>query len=835
MLAFRRSVQNSRTMRRTRTGLPLTLLCRGILGVGILMPTLAMANLGTAGRSFQRSDRIVSTSVFHWFGANDGQLSGPWRPIEGRENWTGDVAFWQGQIKQMMAANIDVLYVHLFNHVHEQKRVNLFNALGQLRAQGYDVPKVAPFLDPPLTWFDSRIDVATAAGKQAFADQYIRFYSQYYSVNTDKHADSYIATIDGKLHLVTWHVFANLDNIGSLTRNDLTSRLAAAFGDKHPMFNNGINMVTTALNPPTLTFADEKVPLFEINQYYRDVTYNNLRSAQLKAGYWDQNVRNPGDQLKRDGGVHYRTAWEQAVAARGTLRRVYIESWNEYDEGSGIYAANPGPPYIAPGSANTNTDVWSTTNDPFEYIKTTADGARRFNDVPDRDARILWDNFPIKMRPGETRTVQVIVRNQGDLSWTAAQNYKFGQQEFLPGETMFGPGRYLLDDTANEIPFYGGVFRGRPVTFDIQITAPQTLGTYQTHWGMLQEHVTWFGQVLQQTITVTNNPSSDWKSLGGDWNDSANWYNGIPNAVGAEAVITGLPGPPRTVYTDAPVVLGTLRLDNPSTCVIAGSGSLTLQAGGSTPALVEVSRGEHKINLPLTIASNTTLSVATDTALKISDPVTILPGKTLSQSGSGTVIFESIVRVLESAQLSLSGAGRLHIHRMSLATDARLDLNHSIATFDMAPQQIRTYLGQGRIISSLSDEQHRLGYATSDSQQTIVGLAWAGDVDLSGFVDFADLQVLAAHWQSTNAVWTEGDLDYDGLVGLADLMLLAGNWRESSDAFYAALAELGLPAVAVPEPAAAVVVAGIGWGLLGPRRQPRPRGTVLYVSVRRNR
>ena len=41
----------------------------------------------------------------------------------------------------MMSANIDVMYVHLIPEF-DQERTNLFQALNQLRAQGYDVPKV---------------------------------------------------------------------------------------------------------------------------------------------------------------------------------------------------------------------------------------------------------------------------------------------------------------------------------------------------------------------------------------------------------------------------------------------------------------------------------------------------------------------------------------------------------------------------------------------------------------------------------------------------------------------------------------------------------------------
>src|ERR1019366_2949505 len=246
---------------------------------------------------------------------------------------------------------------------------NLFQTLNQLRSEGWNVPKVAPFLDPMITWNGQPLlDVSTAAGKDTLVGQYIRFFNQYYSVNQDANADDYLARIGGRVVLDTWHVKFNLTNLTSLTRTDVESRLQAAFVPSHPGFTNGIRMVTTALNDPTLSFADEKVPQFEIATYYYPVQWQGLTSAQLKGAYWDQNIRAPGSFLARNGGRPYTNAWVLANNVRASLRRVYLESWNEYDEGSGMYAANPGPPYILPGSGNTNTDVWSLANDPYEYI-----------------------------------------------------------------------------------------------------------------------------------------------------------------------------------------------------------------------------------------------------------------------------------------------------------------------------------------------------------------------------------------------------------------------------------------------------------------------------------
>ena len=457
--------------------------------------------LFTSAPSFSVTNRYVAVSVFVWFTSTGGQLSGPWRPLEGRSNWTGLPAWWQGQIKQMMMANIDVLYVHLYNDPNtDQIRVNLFNALNQLRAQGYDTPKVAPFLDPMITWYQQPlVDLATTAGKDAFVGQYIRFYNEYYSVNADAHADDYLARQANKPILDTWHVQFNCTNLASLTRADVSNRLVAAFGAAHPCFTNGFVQVTTALNPPTLSFADEQVPQFEITAYNYPVTYKSIGSAQLKGGYWDQNIRNPGSFLPRAGGVNFSNAWNQVN--RTTTHRVYLESWNEYDEGSGLYAGTNLPPYIAPANTSGNTDVWSATGDPFEYIKTAARGAASFNDTPGQSAKILWHNIPGSLAPGETRLVTVIVRNSANASWTAAANYKLGQAD-ADTSSFVTARRVLLNDAQDEIPLYSGIFRGRPKTFTFTIQAPPTSGVYTTHWQMLQENATWFGEVLVVTINI---------------------------------------------------------------------------------------------------------------------------------------------------------------------------------------------------------------------------------------------------------------------------------------------------------------------------------------------
>ena len=468
---------------------------------GFIASSHAQTSLYTPNPSFNMADHVVSTSFFHWYTSGGGQLSGPWLPRQGRPAWTGEPDWWQEQIKQTMMANIDMLYVHLIPST-EQQRINLFIALNQLRSEGYDVPKIAPFLDPIISWNSQpNPDLATAAGKDDWTDQYIRFFNQYYSVNQDAYADDYIAKFDDRVVLDSWHPQLNLDNVPSFSRSDVMSRLQAEFGSSS-VFSNDIYMVSTSLSNPNYNFVDEKIVQFERHEYFYTHLHNGIKTTQVKPGYWDSNVRNPGTLLPRDGGSHYIAAWN-SVAGDSALSRVYIESFNEYDEGSGIYAADPtNSPWLKPGSGNTGSDTWSSTDDPFEYLYTTASGAAAFNETPNHDAKILWDDFPLSMLPGSTQTVTVVLRNAGDASWTAAANYKFGDK--ADGSAAFGASRYLLDDNADEIPLYGGIFRGRAKTFQLTLIAPTTLGTYETHWSMIQEGLEWFGEDLVRTIVVDN-------------------------------------------------------------------------------------------------------------------------------------------------------------------------------------------------------------------------------------------------------------------------------------------------------------------------------------------
>ena len=82
----------------------------------------------------------------------------------------------------------------------------------------------------------------------------------------------------------------------------------------------------------------------------------------------------------------------------------------------------------------------------------------------------------------------------------------------------------------------------------------------------------------------------------------------------------------------------------------------------------------------------------------------------------------------------------------------------------------------------------------------------AGDANLDGVVDAADLNILGSHWQSDTATsWCEGDFDVDGDVDVGDLNALGLNWQLDVSA-PAASATL-----TIPEPVTASGVLLVGF------------------------
>jgi autotransporter-associated beta strand protein len=119
-----------------------------------------------------------------------------------------------------------------------------------------------------------------------------------------------------------------------------------------------------------------------------------------------------------------------------------------------------------------------------------------------------------------------------------------------------------------------------------------------------------------------------------------------------------------------------------------------------------------------------------------------------------------------------------------------------------------------------------LGYSsfrgtTIDPDALIIVATRYGDASLDGQVDAFDLNLLAAHWQQSNAFWSAGDFTGDGYVDAFDLNLLAGHWQTGG--FEAALSMFPAlnTATPIPEPASFLLLFLGGSGLLMRRSRRR--------------
>ena len=293
-------------------------------------------------------------------------------------------------------------------------------------------------------------------------------------------------------------------------------------------------------------------------------------------------------------------------------------------------------------------------------------------------------------------------------------------------------------------------------------------------------------------------------STGGNWHSAANWSGSIPNGIGAGARFGPAIAAPGTVYTDTAVTLGTITFDNANMYVLGGAGSLTLQVS-SDSAAVNVLQGTHKINLPLIIASDTTLSVASGATLKISDPVTVNAGKTVTQTGPGTVLLESTLNVLSGGSFEMMSGGSATAQKIAAVS------LHSNATLDLNDNDLVTGTGKGKIaalvrnarndgawnqpgITSTTAKNNGLqsmnlavisgaeytavggtgtfagrSYAGSD---TLVKYTWNGDADVSGTITLADYERTDIGFNGQLTGWVNGDFDYSGSINFEDFALI---------------------------------------------------------------
>jgi microsomal dipeptidase-like Zn-dependent dipeptidase len=136
----------------------------------------------------------------------------------------------------------------------------------------------------------------------------------------------------------------------------------------------------------------------------------------------------------------------------------------------------------------------------LETLFTSAEGYVRMWERADRlrlqTSRIVAASLPEQMVAGQRYDVSVTLRNTGPTSWSPAPEYALGLQ--TPQDSLI-LGR-------NRIPLPRDLAPGDQVTFDFNVTAPSTTGTYTFTWQMVQkvqDNAYWFGEYAAHGVTVT--------------------------------------------------------------------------------------------------------------------------------------------------------------------------------------------------------------------------------------------------------------------------------------------------------------------------------------------
>jgi hypothetical protein len=110
-------------------------------------------------------------------------------------------------------------------------------------------------------------------------------------------------------------------------------------------------------------------------------------------------------------------------------------------------------------------------------------------------AQFVRQIVPEKMIVGEKYQVSLTMKNNGTSKWLKGINYRLGSQN--PQDNNLWKERIDLTDEEIILP-------GQSKTFTFEVSAPETPGTYNFQWKMIQEYSEWFGESTQNISIIVS-------------------------------------------------------------------------------------------------------------------------------------------------------------------------------------------------------------------------------------------------------------------------------------------------------------------------------------------
>src|SRR5205085_957668 len=124
-----------------------------------------------------------------------------------------------------------------------------------------------------------------------------------------------------------------------------------------------------------------------------------LTAASLGPGFENAVAAGDGSARSRGNGSAYITDWRAALAARPEW--VFLDSWNDFTRGS---------------------DLAPTLEYGLQYRDLTRGATMQFKATPaslDYAGGIIMTTLPRQLQPGVLCPVDVVVKNDGNVDWTA--------------------------------------------------------------------------------------------------------------------------------------------------------------------------------------------------------------------------------------------------------------------------------------------------------------------------------------------------------------------------------------------------------------------------------
>jgi hypothetical protein len=472
---------------------------------------------------FSSSEHIVGAYYFIWYQNNEyTDLEGDGRDPDDNYRWEPlpdnpcdmSVAWHKKEIKDMMDALVDVAFVDTWSPSWFWNSLdNLVTAVSELKAEGYEPPKLALFFDTPVLSGPAR-DLTNAADLAYFYDIIKQFYNAVPDVMRAKIDDKPLLLffIPYNYPAARWVDYWNADTFSYVKSNFLND-----FGETpyiltcdhlHGDFYGSWNGVDKDGNPVDVSGVTDGEVRWFASLGDSDGPLVLPKTISLSPGYWF--VTNPYPdptypsatypKAYRHSGARYTNDWTITNSNRSGRFLAIIESWNELFEGTNISESKTSTNY-----PDQSADSWGS--DPRSYIDITAQYAKTWNDNVDFDCTFIEDTIPTSMAAGGVYNAIIRVRNTGDEKWLGS-SFLLAQDDTdgVPG--LFDSSTPHFVNTRRVGLGSEQIYRGKPLTFDVILRAPLLPGIYVPQWKILKNSSLWSLGSLEKVIVVAQQTSA---------------------------------------------------------------------------------------------------------------------------------------------------------------------------------------------------------------------------------------------------------------------------------------------------------------------------------------